>query len=234
MLNLLPKGIIINNIVDTLKKDPENGVVKLLETAKSYTKTQNESAMLSAVINYYQTSQSAKMQIRNLVYNTTYQTLYAFAQAISESLKPPITIHFLKLTSLQVASKIPANQRIFPMIELENLGEQSQNILGQLKKDGQVFFVTLLTNADNFDIVTSDDVITTLIRCGVRGIFYQLPIGDQALEHDLVTKINQIRTSRPILAFYMKKDATGYGTSLNYTISEIIGGQEYQIKLKLD
>ena len=39
MLNLLPKGIIINNIVDTLKKDPENGVVKLLEKAESNAKT---------------------------------------------------------------------------------------------------------------------------------------------------------------------------------------------------
>lgn len=233
MLNLLPKSMIVGNIVDTLIKDPENGVIKLLETASVYTKKTKEQALLTEIINYYKMSKPAKMQIRNLIYNTNHATLYNFADAIYDSLKSPVRINFLKILSLQDASNLLANQQTFPIIELPNLGEHSQSVLEKLKNSGIIFFATITINGQNYDIATSEAVIMTLIRNGVRAIFYQTPGGEAELISKLEKKIKEIRTTRPLLAFHIKKDATGYGTSSNYIISETINNKTYNLKLQL-
>ena len=234
MLNLLPKGIIINNIVDTLVKDPEDGVVKLLETARSYVKSADEQAILSQVIAYYTTSPNAKMQIRNLVYNSTQQTLTALAEVIYEALQPPINVNFLKMMTIGEASSSTGRYKFFPVIDLKNLGEQTCGVLANLKERGQIFFATIAVTAENYTTVTSDEVIITLIRNGVRAIFYRGADGNTSLVAELNAKIAEIRNMRPILAFYMQKDAPLNGTSLNYIISETVAQKAYQIKLKLN
>ena len=233
MLNLLPKGMIIGNIVDTLKKDPENGVVKLLEIARNNVKSADEQALLSQIINYYNTSPNAKMQIRNLVSNTQRATLYAFAEAIYNTLQPPINVNFLKIMTIDEATTITGRNNIFPMIDLKNLSEHTCAVLAKLKDTGLIFFATIDTTRENFTTVTSDEVIITLIRNGVRTIFYRIADDDQLLATELIAKAAKIRKQRPILAFYMKKDTPMNGASLNYTIIETFGKKEYNVKLNL-
>jgi len=234
MLNLLPKGIIINNIVDTLKKDPENGVVKLLETAKSSAKTATDEALLAQVIDYYATSATAKMQIRNLVHNTSKRTLYTFAEKIYDALsQPPIVFNFMRMVTISEAAKFKSGYPIFPVIDLKNLNDASKEVLSNLKNDGQIFFSSIAVIEENFDIVTSNEVILTLVKHGVRAIFYRMPATNSALEAQLHAKINQIRTQRPILAFFMRKKDPLNSTSLNYVISENVSGYDYVIGLKL-
>jgi len=233
MLNILPKGIIINNIVDTLKKDPENGVVKLLETAKSSAKTATDRALISQVIDYYATSPTAKMQIRNLVYNTSNRTLYTFAEKIYDAISaPPIVFNFMRLVTLAEASKLRKDIPVFPVIDLKNLNEDTKEVLAQLKNEGQIFFVSIAVNEENYNVVTSDEIVLTLVKNGVRAIFYRLPQIDAELENKLHAKIHQIRTQRPILAFLMKKDMPN-STSLVYFISENVNGNEYVVRLNL-
>jgi len=233
MLNMLPKGMIINNIVDTLKKDPENGVVKLLETARSYAKNADEQAMLAEVLNYYATSATAKMQARNLVYNTSKRTLYVFAEKIYDTLsKPPIVLAFMHMITMAEASKLKGSIPVFPVIDLRNLNDTSKEVLAKLKNEGQIFFVSLAVTEDNFDIITSDEVILTLVKHGVRAIFYRIFEPNPTIEERLLVKINQIRTGRPILAFFMKKDVPN-STSLNYSITENVNGKDYMVRLNL-
>jgi len=233
MLNLLPKGMIIGNIVDTLKKDPENGVVKLLEIARNNVKSADERALLSQVINYYSVSPSARMQIRNLVFNTSRATLYAFTEAIYNSLQPPINVNFLQMMTVNETNMITDRHNIFPVIDLKNLDEYTCEVLAKLKENGLIFFATIATTSENYPTVTSDEVIITLIRTGVRAIFYRIDDDNQLLATELVAKVEQIRKQRPILAFFMKKDTPMNGASLNYTIRETIGEKEYNIKLNL-
>ena len=235
MLNLLPKGIIINNIVDTLKKDPENGVVKLLETAQSHSKTPENQALLTQVIGYYSTSQAAKMQIKNLVYNTSKRTLYAFVEKIYDALdaSPPIVFNFLRMMRLAEAAKLKVGVPVFPVIDLKNLNDPAREVLAKLKNDGQIFFASIVVTEENFDIITSDEVVLTLVKNGVRAIFYRMSQEFAELEDKLHSKVYQIRTQRPILAFFMrKKDMLG-STSLNYIISESVSGYEYEVMLNL-
>lgn len=235
MLNMLPKGIIINNIVDTLKRDPENGVVKLLETAKNSAKTGNEKAMLQQVINYYATSPIAKMQIKNLVLNTSKNTLYVFAQGIYDAISTnPLTLNFLKMVTVDQANSLKHKQQspIFPVIDLKNLNHGTGQVLARLKSDGHIFFASIAVTEDNFDIVTSDEVTIFLIKHGVRAIFYRTPDTNPSLVAKITEKVNQIRTTRPILAFYMKKDLPN-SKSLNYVITENVNGNDYTIKLNL-
>ena len=233
MLNMLPKGMIINNIVDTLKKDPENGVVKLLETAKNSTKTGNEKAMLQQVIHYYSASPIAKMQIRNLVLNTTRNTLSAFAGHIYNAISTtPLTLNFLKMITISEASTLKQQSSLFPVIDLKNLNDATQEVLARLKNNGYIFFTSIAVTEDNFDIVTSEVVNISLIKHGVRAIFYRIPTADASLETKLIEKINQIRTTRPILAFLIKKDLPS-STPLHYVITENMNGHGYEIKLDL-
>ena len=233
MLNILPKGIIINNIVDTLKKDPENGVVNLLETAKSSAKTATDRALISQVIDYYATSQIAKMQIRNLVFNTSKRTLYTFAEKVYDALStPPIVLNFMRLMTIAEASRLRRDIPVFPVIDLKNLNDETKEVLAKLKNDGLIFFASIAVNEENIDVTTSDEVVLTLVKHGVRAIFYRLPQANGDLESKLYAKIKQIRTGRPILAFLMKKDMPN-STSLSYFISENVNGNEYVIRLNL-
>ena len=107
MLNLLPKSMIINNIVDTLQKDPEGGVVKLLEKLKP--KDPAERALLAQVMAYYKNSTTAKMQIKNLVYNTSKKTLYAFIEKLYDaaSSAPPVILNFLRMMTMSEVAGLP-------------------------------------------------------------------------------------------------------------------------------
>jgi len=233
MLNLLPKSMIINNIVDTLKKDPENGVVKLLETAKSHTKTIDEQAMLGQVIAYYSTSATAKMQVRNLVYNTSKKTLYSFAEKVYDCLsRQPIVLDFMRLITIDQAAELRVDAPIFPVIDLKNANVATTDVLSRLKNNGMIFFASIAVTEENFDIVTSDEVILTLVKYGIRAIFYRMPATNTPLEARLLKKIHQIRTQRPILAFFMKKDVPN-STSLVYVMSENVNGKAYEVRLRL-
>ena len=251
MLNLLPKGIIINNIVDTLKKDPENGVVKLLETSKSHAKTADNEAFLAQIIDYYATSATAKMQVRNLVYNTSKRTLYTFAEKIYDAIASPpsafnfspkgtsstnhlavMELSFMRMMTIAEAAKLKSGMPIFPVIDLKNLNDASKKVLADLKNSGLIFFASIVITAENFATVTSDEVILTLIKHGIRAIFYRTSTTDSAFEVQILEKINQIRTQRPILAFLMKKSAPN-SKSLVYVISENVNGKEYVVRLNL-
>ena len=232
MLNMLPKSMIINHIVDTLGKDPENGVVKLLEKVKSNAKTEDDRVLTQQVMAYYATSATARMQVRNLVYNTNRRMLYAFAEAVYDALQPPIMIGFMRMMTIADAAKLTFERPIFPIIDLKNLNEPTKEVLAQLKNNGQIFFASISVTEENFDIVTADEVILALVKHGVRGIFYRMPEMNTALEAHLLVKIDQIRRGRPILAFLMKKDLPS-SKSLNYMITEKINGKEYGIRLNL-
>ena len=235
MLNILPKGIIINNIVDTLKKDPENGIVKLLETAKSHSKTPENQALLTQVIGYYSTSAIAKMQIRSLVHNTSKRTLSIFVEKIYDALdaSPPIVFNFMRMITIAEADKIKKEMTVFPVIDLKNLNDPAREVLAKLKNDGQIFFASIAVTVENFATVTSDDVILTLIKHGIRAIFYRMPQASPELETQLHSKINQIRTQRPILAFFMQKKDPHNSTSLTYVINENVNDFKYEVTLNL-
>ena len=234
MLNMLPKGIIVNNIVDTLKKDPEDGVVKLLKTAKSYAKTVSEQAMLTQIIDYYAASPIAKMQVRNLVYNTNDRILYAFAEKIFDYLSaPPGAVNFMCMMTVAEVSRLKIGSLKFPVIDLKNLNNTSKEVLANLKNNGQIFFVSIAVTEENFATVTSDEVILVLVKHGVRAVFYRISATNTVLEAQLQSKIKQIRINRPILAFTMKKD-TPHSTSLNYIITESMNSNDYSISLNLN
>ena len=236
--------MIINNIVDTLRKDPENGVVKLLGTARSYSKTPEKRAILTEIIQYYKTSPIAKMQIKNLVHNTADKTLYAFADKIFDTMSQhsaknkhtknaqPLTIDFLSMATTTEAAELKRGVPVFPVIDLKNLNDATKAVLAKLKNDGQIFFVSISVTEDNFATVTSDEVILTLVKHGARAIFYRTPAVFAALEEQLLPVIHQIRVQRPILAFFIKKDAPD-STSSAYVISENVNGKEYHVNLKL-
>jgi len=231
MLNLLPKSMIINNIVDTLKKDPEGGVIKLLE--KLNPKEPAERALLAQVIAYYKNSSTAKMQIRNLVYNTSKKTLYAFAENLYDTFSaPPIVLKFMRMLTMNEASGLVSNSIIFPVIDLKNLNDASQEVLARLKNDGQIFFTSIAVTEENFDTIISDKAILAMVKHGVRGIFYRSSQISPELELKLLEKIHYIRTERPILAFFMQKDPPN-SKSLNYTITESVNGKHYTIRLSL-
>jgi hypothetical protein len=118
------------------------------------------------------------------------------------------------------------------VIDLKNLNEATGGVLARLKSYGHIFFASIAVTEDNFDIVTSDEVNILLIKHGVRAIFYRTPATNSPIEAKLAEKINQIRTTRPILAFHMKKDPQN-STSLNYIITENVNGNDYTIKLNL-
>jgi len=233
MFNMLPKSIILNNIVETLKKDPENGVPKLLETAMAYAKNDANRAMLTTAINYYTFSKPAKMQISNLVHNTRSKVLYTFAEKIFDTLSTsPINVQFMRMISITDAAKLKPAHPIFPVIDLKNLNDASKEVLAQLKNAGQIFFVSIAVTADNFSIVTSEALMLTLIKHGVRAVFYRISEPNEALVQKLQSRIKQIRTTRPILTFYMKKNATN-SASLNYMITEQLNDMNYSINLRL-
>ena len=231
MINLLPKNMIINNIVDTLKKDPEEGVIKLLE--KLNPKKPAERELLAQVTNYYKTSATAKMQIKNLIYNSTRKNLHTFAGHLYDSLSTfPITINFIKLITISQAADLKTTHPFFPMIDLKNLNDPSKEVLATLKNDGQIFFVSISVTEENFEIVTSDEIILALIKHGARGVFYRMSATHSPLEAMLTAKIQQIRTERPILAFFIKKDPPN-GKSMDYILTERIDGVDYRVKLQL-
>ena len=233
MLNLLPKGMILNHIVDTLKKDPENGIIKLLETAKSHSKSTAEKVLLNKISHYYATSETAKMQVRNLVYNTNKKTLYTFAEKIFDTLsQTPSTLTFLRMTTMAEATHLKIDKPIFPIIDLKNLNETTLTTLNKLKSEGHIFFVSIAVTEDNFSAATAKEVVLMLIKNGVRAIFYRITQPSSELEESLTHKVHQIRNKQPILAFLMKKDAPT-GTPLNYLISETIEDKTHTIKLSL-
>jgi len=246
MLNMLPKGMIIKNIVDTLKKDPENGLIKLLGTARSYSKTPEKRIIIAEIIQYYKTSPIAKMQIRNLVHNTAEKTLYSFADKIFDTISShsakskhsknmqPFTIDFMSIITMAEAAGLKRGVPVqrFPVIDLKNLNDTSKEVLAKLKNDGQIFFVSIAITEENFDTVTSDEVIVMLVKHGVRAIFYRMSNEHMALEGQVLGKVHQIRTQRPILAFFMKKDAPD-STSPNYVITENVKGKDYMVRLNL-
>jgi len=232
-LNLLPKNLIVSSVVNTLKDDPEQGVIKLLEMAQGYVKSSEQHQMLDEISRYYQMSSPAKMQIKNLVHNTTRKTLAGFVGSIIDALsKTPLTIYSLRWTSIAKAESFKHQTSYFPLIDLKNLNEPSQEVLQTLKQAGAIYFVTIDVRDENAHIVTGNDVILTLIKLGVRGIFYRMATPDPSLENHLKNKIHQIRKTLPILAFYMKKDSPG-GKSNVYEVTETIQGQTYSVQLKL-
>ncbi|MCL1990630.1 MAG: hypothetical protein FWG67_07060 [Defluviitaleaceae bacterium] len=234
MLNILPKGMILHHIVDTLKKEPEHGVVKLVEKLKSHAKKDDDRALIDQIIHYYTTHATARMQLKNLVYNTNRQTLYTFSEHIYDALsQQPLTFNFMRMMSMLDASKLTSDRPIFPVIDLKNLNDPSKEVLAQLKNNGYIFFVSIAVTDKNFTIVTSDQTVLTLIKHGVRSIFYRLPEADQALETRLLESIHHIRTERPILAFLIKKDVSTH-TSLNYVINEHLDQKRYTIRLNLN
>ena len=231
---MLPKGMIINNIVETLKRDPENGVVKLLETAKNSIKTSHERAMVQQVINYYSTSPIAKMQIRNLVLNTSKPTLAAFSEYIYDALsKKPISLHFLKLITTAQADTLKQPNLLFPVIDLKNLSETTKEVLAKLKNNGHIFFVSISVTEENFDIVTSNEVTILLIKHGVRAILYRTPATNSPLEAKLAEAIHQVRTTKPILAFFMRKKEPLNSASFEYVINENVNGNAHSLTLDL-
>jgi len=231
MLNLLPKSIIINNILETLRKDPEYGVVKLLEKIK--VKTPEDQALMNQVLNYYTSSPTAKMQIKNLVYNTDKKILYAFAEKIYDTFnKQPLMIDFLRLVSVEEVMHPGTYDIIFPIIELKSLNESVKNMMMNMKNNGNIFFTSLVVTPENFKTVTSDEVVYTLIKNGVRGIFYRLKSDSPQLESAIIQKIHEIRTTKPILAFYMKPIILPYEGTY-YQITEIVNGTPYSIDLRV-
>jgi len=232
MFNLLKKGFVINNIVETLRNDPENGVIKLLETAKTHTKNVADRELISQVVNYYSTSQTAKMQIKNLVYNTNKIILQSFADKVYESLQPPISIDFLKMITIDHAAEMKFIQPSFNVIDIKNVNEATLEVLNKFKSNGQIYFVSIAATIENFDIVTSDEVILTLIRHGARAIFYRMPTPTEQLDQKLIAKIEKIRTARPILAFLIKKDLKN-NLPMSYVIYEKVNNKHYQLKLDL-
>jgi len=231
MLKMFPKSVIINNIVDTLHKDPEGGVVTLLEKLKP--KEPTERALLAQVVMYYQNSTTAKMQIRNLVYNSTRKNLFTFIEHLYDAFSNmPIVIRFMRMITMNEATNLKPNQPFFPMIDLKNLNDPTREVLAQLKTEGQVFFASIVVTEENFEIVTSDEVVLTLVKCGVRGVFYRMSATHSPLEAMLLAKIQQLRTERPILAFFIKKDPPN-GKSMDYILTERIDGVDYRVKLQL-
>jgi len=232
-LNLLPKNLIVTNVVNTLKEDPEQGVVKLLEMAQSYTKSSEQRQMLDEVSRYYQGHAPAKMQIKNLVYNSSRKTLSALASSIIDGLsKTPFTFHSMQWTSIAKAESFKHQMSTFPLIDLKNLNEPSQEVLQKLKQTGTICFVTIDVRDENAHIVTGNDVILMLIKLGVRGIFYRMDVSDLSVENRLKDRIHHIRKTLPILAFYMKKDLPG-GKSNVYEVIETIRNQNYKVRLEL-
>jgi len=130
------------------------------------------------------------------------------------------------------ASRLRRDIPVFPVIDLRNLNDETKETLAKLKNDGQIFFVSIAVNEENIDAATSNKVVLTLVKHGVRAIFYRLPQANGDLESKLYAKINQIRTGRPILAFLMKKDMPN-STSLSFFISENVSGNEYVVRLNL-
>ena len=231
MLNLLPKSIIINNIVDTLKRDPENGILNLLETLIKNMSCPHDKSMIRQIINYFKFSPTAKMQITNLVFNTKHQTFYNFVQVLYQSFTPPFTINFLrtiKHDNLPYFSDLPLT---FPLIKLKNLDEETQRNLANLKNNGKIFFVHLVVTNQNFATVTSDELILMLIKFGVRAILFELDDETVTKEDELIAKIHEIRTERPILAFNIKKTATTHSNS--YQITECFQDRTFIVRLNL-
>lgn len=222
--------MIIHHIVDTLKKDPENGVIKLLEKVATNAKTNEDRLLIAQILTFYQTNSMAKIQIRNLVHNTHEMRLHAFFEKIYDVLKPPFIVSFLPFFTMEEADKLTSKQSVFPIIDLKNLNNPGKQLLLKLKNQGHIFFCSILVTNKNFNIVTSDDVILTLIKHGVRGIFYRTT--DDDLDEQIRFKINQIRKHRPILAFYIKKDPPN-GKSSHYLIAEQVGDRIFEIKLQL-
>lgn len=231
MLKMLPKSMIINHIVETLTKDPEAGVSALLE--KITVKTPEEQALVNTVMNFYANSHPAKMQIKNLVFNTPKPTLKLFAENIYNSLqKVPITVDFLRGITMEQASKLTSPQRIFPVIDLKNLNDAVITELTRLKNQGFILMASILVTDENLHIVTSDETVVTLIRTGIRGLLYRSDGLSKESQQQLHTAIHRIRLSRPLLAFYMKKDDLLNKPSC-YVIEEQMGDKIYRLNLVL-
>jgi len=229
MINLLPKSVIINHIVDTLIKNPEDGITTLID--KITVKTKDDELLLTTIKNYLVDNKAAKMQIKNIVFNTDRNTLKIFTQKIYDSLTTsPVRINFLKIASLNQLVNIRPNQPVFPVIELNNLNTAVVSELANLKKKGIIFFTMINVTAENFDITTSDETMLTLIKNGVRGVFYY----SNDLTGDLVAllneKINKMRHRLPILIFYIRKDPKSNGP-LSYFIDESVHDFRFIVKL---
>lgn len=226
--------MILNNVVETLMRDPENGVVKLLETAKKNTHDPNTSTLLNEAIHYYDSSITAKQQIRNLVHNTNRNVLLSFASRLYDDLnRGDFALTFLKLISIDQAAALPNIAPFFPVIELKNIDEVSQTVLARLKAKGHLFFASIALTEKNFETVTSDTLIRFQIKHGVRAILYRFPEATPDLQAKWQEKIQNIRTTRPILAFLITKKDAPNGAPLSYLITETIRGEALQVRLDL-
>lgn len=232
-LNRLSKNLIVNHVVGALKEDPEQGVIKLLEMAQSYTKSSEQRQILDEISRYYQNHEPAKRQIKNLVYNTSQKNLMGFVSHLVDVLsKPPFTINFLRQTSIANAESFKHQTTYVPLIDLKNLKEPSKEVLQSLKNAGTIFFITIDVCDENFHIVTAPKTLLTLVKLGVRGIFYRMEPSDSSLESPLETSIQHIRQTLPMLAFYLKKGPSN-GKSNAYEITEVIQGVDYKVRLNL-
>jgi|GEM_PF-2773876 len=232
-LNLLPKNLIVSNIVSTLKDDPVQGISKLLEMAQNHTKSAEGRQLLNEINGYYQNHGPAKMQIKNLVHNTSRKTLATFVESLIDGLsKAPFTLHSLRWVSIDHAEAFKQQLSTFPLIDLKNLNVASKEVLSILKQAGVIFFATIDVSDENLPIVTSNETVRALVKLGTRGIFYRMETPDPFLKNSLESKIHQIRQTLPILAFYIKKDAP-HGTSQVYKIKEEINEKMYVVKLRV-
>jgi len=82
-LNLVPKNLIVNNIVDTLKTDPETGIIKLFEMSDKFASESDHYDIFEQVKEYYSSSGVAKMYLKNLIYNTDKTCLKTFIQNVA-------------------------------------------------------------------------------------------------------------------------------------------------------
>ena len=232
-LNVITKTILIKNIVNSLKDDPEKGVIKLLEMAPKHIKTTEHQKLLAFIKHHYELSHPAKMQIKNLVFNTNTQTLTAFVEKIVDAFSvTPLMLHGFKITSIDKAQSFKNNLSHFALIDLKHLNDPSKEVLQSLKKAGSIYFTTINVTEENYKIVTSKELLHALIRLGARGVFYRMDdIKPDLLVH-IDYEISNIRNTLPILAFYMKKDSST-DKSMTFKISETLAGTPYELLLKV-
>ena len=231
-LSAFSKNMLVSTVVNTLKRDPENGILQLLNQAPQYVKTPEGQAFLSTAKQYYETHPVAVSGIRNWVYNTDAQTLSRFIhELVSAVTSTPIVVNFLTLTSVADLPHFNSAGRYFPLVDLKNLNEAVQEALAQLKTKGTTYFATIEVTEENAHIVTSDEVVRVLVKHGARGVFYRLERSHSELEHYLQKATTNIRTTRPLFATYMKKDLSN--PALSYLIHEQLNGQTHTITVKL-
>ena len=218
---LVPKSLIVGNIVDTLKKDPQTGIIKLFEMTDKFASGSDYYDVFEQVKEFYAASPVAKMYLKNLIYNTNKACLKSLIQNVAihhlmeglpkrslakaegAMIPDAINIHFeADMTKISIADFESSLERakdlgIHIIVLTGKFNLKSESFINTCKKHPDILFVPII----------HADTITTDILHNLKDSTHFVPIlMIKTLDRDTLSRLGWLKSSGVL-----------YGTMTSYS-----------------